>query len=145
MRTVFRSLVLGAFLGAVLSQVPTVYGVDPELKSYVTTIKEMTDNVIGNLDKITIRGLPGDTAGICRKSTATKEVVINRLAWQKFTYYDKLVLLMHELLHCEKNAVHINGTDNFYCPNHIMNERMGSSTCNKYRIQKYIKQVMEYK
>lgn len=82
-------------------------------------------------------------AAICKKYDSKKLNIIhiNEKVWNTLTKYQKKLVLVHEIGHCDKDLNHIKNLLPDGCPSSIMFPSIFSSNCFKKYEKKYVKEV----
>lgn len=131
--------VLIIFVSIVLF-VPKHSGVDKEIKPY---LKEIISLSKGNLGKNTNRAgffkKDNKVLGTC--NMRTDDISLNRKHWKKLSKWDRIMLLAHEVIHCECGIEHF--TELYWdgCPKSIMHTHDGGIYCNRRYKKEYIKEM----
>lgn len=134
-----------ALLVTIAMNMPRFSEVDPKLQTYVDSVKYYTNGKLGNFTRIGFdKNLTDPVLGNCRSTLFFNDVGINKKLWTTLSFHEKIVLLAHELLHCEKDVDHKPGYDKIGCPIHIMNPSSGGAYCSKANFDRYMDQAMEY-
>ena len=110
---------------------------DQQLEYYVEAVELITRIKVKT--KMGFNNLKGEVTGKCYPksfifSKLNSEIVIDRKYWKNANFNQKIMLTMHELIHCECNIfIHKERILNDGCPSSIMNTTMPSKDCiNKY-------------
>lgn len=124
------------------STLPTFIAIDPKVASYVQEIGILSNGNLGS----SVRGIgfmtfaDSNVLGRCRP--LWKEIQLSETYWNNSEYKERIILLAHEIAHCEKRIGHINGQYKG-CPDHFMSSHDGGFFCNNKYWYKYIKQMKE--
>lgn len=121
---------------------PIEYGKHPDFRPYIKEIKKLSK---GNLSA---KGLHIHYTNFRPKALGTcyswrNEILINKKHWQNMTEYDKILLLAHEITHCQKGIKHIDGLTYWGCARHYMYFKDTGKWCNRNRFKHYVKQMQE--
>lgn len=121
---------------------PIEYGKDPDFIPYINTVKKLSN---GNLSA---KGLHIHYTNFRPKALGTcftwrNEILINKKHWQKMTHYDRILLMAHEITHCQKGIKHLNGLTYWGCAKHYMHWQDTGNWCNRIRFKEYVKQMQE--
>lgn len=121
---------------------PLEYGKHPDFRPYINKVKELSK---GNLSAkglhISYTNFSPKLLGTC--FTWRNEILINKKHWQNMNHYDRVLLIAHEIAHCQKNIKHINGLDYWGCAKHFMHYQDKGMWCNRTRFKEYVKQMQE--
>lgn len=136
-------MLLAILVGCVLyNTIPRNFGIEKNLKNYVNIIKQISN---GNLDGNNLHinfGQQGDKIlGTCYYYR--KEIILDKKKWNLMSYNGKILLLAHEIAHCQKKIKHINGLDKWGCALHFMHWQDTGYFCNKYKFKQYVRQMKE--
>lgn len=119
---------------------PVKVGIDPKIKPYLIDMQMLSKNNLRYKGlNINYSNLKSNTLGTC--SFYKKEILINKKRFSTMSYYDKILLLAHEVAHCQKGIGHINKLDKKGCPEHFMHYSDFGSWCNRINFKKYVKQM----
>lgn len=127
---------------AYLFWTPIKYGKDPDFRPYINAVKKLSK---GNLSA---KGLHIHYTNFRPKALGTcftwrNEILINKKHWQKMTHYDRILLMAHEITHCQKGIKHLNGLTYWGCAKHYMHWQDTGMWCNRIRFKEYVKQMQE--
>jgi len=128
-----------------LLYIPIAYktaGVHKDFKSHVDSIETMTN---GNLKFTHVQfGMTygKDTIGQC--NTIFKTITIDPDYWEHADYHAQILLLIHEQLHCQFDAKHVNDWGDGFCPKSIMYPRNAGRWCNRIKFMDYIEEAAKW-
>lgn len=118
---------------------PMYHSVDPDLKPYFDDLAEISH---GNLEGTERAGfIPKHDKFAGRCYLVHSEIQINKEYWGRIPYINKMLLLAHEVAHCEKGCDHTNEVDELGCPESIMHYQTINSVCIKLNLKKYIEEM----
>lgn len=119
---------------------PTKKGIDQNLIVYLEKVQSLSQ---GNLKyeglSINFTDLEKGTQGTCY--FWRKEILIDRKVFKRLDFYGRILLLAHEITHCQKKIDHINGLDYWGCAAHYMHFSDSGKWCNKYKFKTYVEQM----
>lgn len=136
---------LAITIGIILN-LPRFTDVDPKLEPYRQEVLFLTEGKLGHFTKIGFdKNIGENTLGNCRRALFGNDIGINPRLWRTISHQEKIVILAHELLHCEKDVDHVEGygMDGF-CPKHIMHPQSGGYWCIKSYFDEYMEQAKGY-
>jgi hypothetical protein len=122
--------------------VPLKSGIESSLMYYVLKTKEISNN---NLDGTNLNiNFGSQKDGVLATCYFFREeVVINKKSWNKLDYRGRILLMAHEIAHCQKKIGHINKVDEWGCADNFMHYKDTGIWCNYYNFKKYVKQMKE--
>lgn len=127
------------FVGLVVF-VPPHLDVDKEIKPYVDEIIKLSDGNLGK--KIKRIGFIQENSKVLGRCYMTnKTISINKKYWKSLSKWSKIMLVAHELIHCECNVKHIPGLRWDDCPVSIMYPSDGGEYCNARYRSEYIREM----
>jgi hypothetical protein len=141
----YKKFLLGFVIYFIYLAYPRIWHSNDHLLIFMREVVNLSG---GNLNADYVRIGFDDTLsnrilGVCNR--LNKEIRINPNQWKKASLESKTILIAHELYHCGCMGLHIEGSDNWGCPNHFMAPSDGGEWCNKKNISKYIKQMRTIK
>lgn len=140
----FKVYVYGALIFIIgLFVTPKKFGVDPEFNKYVKMIEVLSHGNLRPVENINFGKTKGNAIGTCRDTFIAKEITIDKKYWTKSTYYDRIILLAHEIAHCYKGVRHNDGLMSDFCAISFMNSYDMGSHCNKKHFKRYVKEMQE--
>ena len=123
---------------------------EQELREMANYIYDYSDGKMGNpLIPITFLDLSEEEAdqgeevvGQCRLGWNT-EIVISKKYWDNVNTMSRMLLIAHELAHCECDLDHLDDEYKDGCPKHYLNSTTINYYCrNKYK-EEYLKQIAQ--
>lgn len=137
MNFIIMSIIAASFLWY---KVPTKIGIDSTIEPYLKDVRKFSNNNLNYRGlHVNYSNLKSNTLGTC--FFYRKEILINKNKFSTMNYYDKILLLAHEITHCQKKKGHINKLDKKGCPAHFMHYSDFGSWCNRVNFKKYVKQM----
>lgn len=119
---------------------PKYSSIDKEFKPYVEAVKYFSK---GNLGHKTYRmGFSNENnkvLGRCYHINNTIE--INKKHWTSLSKWSKVMLIAHEIVHCECGHGHNDETYWDGCPKSLMDSLDGGEYCNRRYQKEYIKEM----
>jgi hypothetical protein len=129
----------------VITNIPRHTEVDPIIKPYVETLSKLTKGNIGSYHAIGFSDInrPRVLAN-CRITLLNSDITFDRESWEESSVKKRLLILAHELIHCEKGQGHKSEKeDKKGCPLYLMSPIIGSEYCIANNFYKYIKQASD--
>lgn len=128
--------------GSFITFIPLKSGIESSLLLYVIKTKEISNsNLDGTNLNINFGKQEENVLATCY--FYRKEIIVNKNSWNKLNYNDRILLIAHEIAHCQKQVKHINKVDEWGCADNFMHYRDTGSWCNYYNFKKYAKQMKE--
>jgi hypothetical protein len=123
--------------------------VHPRLEPYVSQIKGMSKGRLGSqvtrMGFGTLKTRKGGQVVIGRCEFLYMngfQIIINESSWDDLTSDEKLLLIAHELYHCECNARgHNDHKDELSCPKFYMNSSIPNMHCIRNNFDSYMSQI----
>ena len=134
---------LAISLFILLSAMPSKKGIDPEFNIYLDAVEEFSNGNLKRIPNINFGRLESGTLGACNSNILYEEILINKNHWTYSSYHDRVILLAHELTHCYKKVMHVNGLMSDGCAYSYMNSHDEGSNCNKRHFKRYINEMQE--
>lgn len=126
----------------VLFYVPIERGIDKDLKPYVENVYKVSKgNLNGRKLHIGFTKFRENQLGTC--FPWRDQITINKKHWQDMNHYDRILLIAHEIAHCQKGIKHIDGLTYWGCAKHFMHYQDTGKWCNRTRFKEYVKQMQE--
>lgn len=120
--------------------IPQHLNIDPEFKEFVKVVRHLSNDNLGKNTK-RIGFIEEDSSVLGRCNPITNTISINKKHWYTLSKWSKVMLITHEIIHCECKIGHIKGIRWDGCPKSIMYPRDGGEYCNdRYRFE-YAKEI----
>ncbi len=121
---------------------PLEYGRHKDFKPYIKEVRRLSKgNLSGKKISMNYTEYRPNALGTCLPWR--NEIIINKKHWQTMSHYDRILLIAHEIAHCEKGIKHINGLEFWGCAKHFMHHQDTGKWCNRTRFREYVKQMQE--
>lgn len=120
--------------------VPKYNGIHKEIKPYIQEIKEISRGNLGTkTSRVGFFKKNNKVLGTCNMTTG--DISINKKHWKKLSKWSKIMLLAHEIIHCECKLGHITALKWDSCPESIMHTHDGGEYCNDRYKKQYIEEM----
>jgi hypothetical protein len=127
------------FVG-LINLVPQHLDIDNELKPYINKVIKLSKKNLGTtIKRVGFFSKESKVLGRCY--LVNKTISINKLHWKFLSEWSKIMLIAHELIHCECRKGHTSGRRWDDCPISIMHPTDGGDYCNKRYKKQYIKEM----
>lgn len=126
----------------VLVNTPPTFSVDSRIQPYVDEIVELSkDNLDGNIP-ILVKKLKNNDLGYCYYA-GIRYIEIDLNKFLEYNFKERLAIVAHELMHCEKSCDHNNKLLKDGCHSSLMHSQMQRSGCYEKHWDRYVKEMQE--
>lgn len=130
------------FFFCLSSVMPAHFNVDPKIQPYVNEIIKLSKGNLGKkIKRIGFYTVKKENAPLAICNTMTNTISVNDVYWKYLSEWSKIMLIVHEIIHCECYIEHIIGLGEDFCPISIMHPYDGGDECNIRHKSKYIKEM----
>lgn len=136
------SMLVFLVIALVLVNTPNSFESNPVLEAYVKKVERLSKGNIKSNIQINFADLNTPVIGTCYQ-TAIRYIEIDKEAFDVFTEKKRLLVIAHELAHCQCNYDHIEILDSNSCPYHFMYPATPSFECLYKNWNRYVRQMKE--